>query len=119
LEQSVEQVVTMRNYVGLAEGKFESITECERCDPIAGDGIHEECTLGIEAVLTDSVGDTEPLEHPHCIWSQLDTRADFGELIGLFDDVGSPTSCGDREGSRQPADAASNNENVRACWAGH
>jgi hypothetical protein len=69
--------------------------------------------------LPNSVAHTEPFEHPHGIWSQLDPRAYFGKLTSLFDDVGSPTSCGDREGSRQPADAASNNENVRACWAGH
>lgn len=114
LQQHVEQVAAVDDEIGRAEGAQEPVTEVRRDQALTRAGIRDDDPGGCDTDVEHGVEHPEPAQDAGRIGSQLQARAHFGEALGAFENAHGAPVASQSKGSRQPADAASDDDDL-AC----
>ena len=88
--------------------------ELEALDHLACIVQAEHIGAGTHTGTVDFVTEAEGTQHMHAIGAELEARADFGELRGLFIDFHIVTSPQQADGSGEAADAGSHDDDLLA-----
>ena len=88
----------------------EFFADIQRDDGFCGERVHEDELFGKKGVLAEVLVKSQVVKRPHGVRSQLQSRADLGEVLRFLDDVGvnSGLRCG--EGGGQSSDTAADNQ---------
>jgi hypothetical protein len=113
-QQDVEQVAAVHHQVGVAVTVPVGLAEGEGSEHRAVNGVHHDAALRVDGHLFDGVQDAQPVHDARGVSADLQPGADLAERSGPFQEVHLLPGSGQREGGREAADAAPNDEPSRA-----
>ena len=110
VEDDVEHVGAVNDAVGRAVFVVEALVDLHVDDGFGGDRVAKLQAFGKRAPVEHLLGQSEHLEHPEHVGSELDAGADLLELGRLFQHLHRDALARQRQRRRQSADAAADNQ---------
>ena len=113
VEQRPMQVGAMDHGIGVAEILAERFVQRAAKHLFSGHAVHHDQIIDVNRLGAAGIADAEIIHGVEGVRSDLNTGADFAELLGLFEHSDAATLIGEPQGGRQTANSASSDDRCR------
>src|SRR5579863_573311 len=114
VEQCPMQVGAMDHGIRVAEILTERFVERTAKNLFSGHAVHHDQIIDVDRLGAAGIADAEIIHGVEGVRSDLNTGADFAELLGLFEHSSAATLIGETQGGRQTANSASRDDRGRS-----